>query len=253
MDRDVVLPAGYWLVVHETIDSTNAEAARLAQQGAADGTVIWARHQTAGRGRHGRRWQSPEGNLYCSLLLRPEAPPAKAAQLSLAAALALGDALDDLLPAASRPAFKWPNDVLIGGRKVAGILLESSGSHDGCLDWLVVGCGLNVRHFPEGTDHPATSLHAAGVANAVVGDLLAAFVHAFAGWRARWQRSGPGPLREGWLARAAHIGGEIAVRLPGDELRGRFAGLDAAGALLVDLPDGSRRTVSAGDVFFQRG
>ena len=251
MAGGVALPAGYRLVAHESIDSTNAEAARQARRGGPDGTVVWAGCQTAGRGRHGRCWESPEGNLYCSLLLRPEAPPGVAAQLTFVAALALGEALDGVLPAGSNLAFKWPNDVLLDGRKVAGILLESSGSRSGRLDWLVVGCGVNVAHFPKHVaGYPATSLCAAGATKPQISDLLAAFVRAFALWRARWQGEGLGPVRDAWLARAARIGGDVTVRLPGDELRGRFMGLDAGGALLLDLPDGSRRTVTAGDVFF---
>jgi BirA family biotin operon repressor/biotin-[acetyl-CoA-carboxylase] ligase len=251
MDSGVALPAGYRLAAHQTIDSTNAEAARLARDGAPDGTVVWAKRQTAGRGRHGRRWESPGGNLYCSLLLRPDALPAEAAQLTFVATLALGQALDGVRPAGSNLAFKWPNDVLLDGRKVAGILLESSGSRDGQVDWLVVGCGLNVRYFPQDVSgYPATSLCAAGVAAPEIGELLAAFVRAFALWRVRWQGEGLGPVRDAWLARAVRVGGDITVRLPGDDLRGRFMGLDASGALLLDLPDGSRRTVTAGDVFF---
>ncbi len=250
MVQDVTLPAGYRLVARDALDSTNEEAARRARDGAPDGTVVWARRQTAGRGRHGRHWESPDGNLYCSILLRPDVTPGEAAQLTFVAALALGRALDGILPADAKLTFKWPNDVLLGGRKVAGILLESSGSRDGRLDWLVVGCGLNVNHFPEHAAYPATSLRTVGSAVPAVAELLAAFVEAFALWRARWQADGLGPVRDAWLARAAQIGGDVSVRLPGDELRGRFAGLDAAGALLLDLPDGSRRTVNAGDVFF---
>lgn len=223
----------------------------MARDGAADGTVIWAQSQTAGRGRHGRGWESPQGNLYCSLLLRPEVPPAEAAQLSFVAALALAEALEPVLPDAANLAFKWPNDVLLDGRKVAGILLESSGSRNGRLDWLVIGCGLNVRHFPNNVAGlPATSLAAVGVVAAEPVDLLAGFTNAFARWRKCWEGAGSGPVRDAWLGRAAQIGDDIVVRLPGSELRGRFTGLDPSGALLLDLPDGSRRTVTAGDVFF---
>ena len=245
------LPAGYRLDVHDSLDSTNAEAGRQARAGAPDGTVIQARRQTAGRGRQGRVWESPEGNLYCSVILRPDVPPAAAAQLTFVTALALGEAIDDVRPTGTELAFKWPNDLLLDEHKLAGILLESSGSGNGRLDWLVIGCGLNIRHFPEtASGYPATSLHAAGAEDLEPGALLAAFLHAFAVWHARWQDEGLAPVREAWLSRAARIGGEITVRLPRDELRGRFTGLDETGALLLDLPDGSRRTVTAGDVFF---
>lgn len=251
MARYPALPRGYRVIEHDSLDSTSAEAERQARAGAADGTVIRARRQTAGRGRQGRQWHSPEGNLYFSLILRPDAPPTIAAQLTFVTVLALGEAIGSVLPAETDLAFKWPNDVLLDGRKVAGILLESSGSSAGRLDWLVVGCGLNVMHFPENLPgYRATSLTAAGAADPDPGTLLAAFLGAFAVWRARWQDEGLAPVRDAWLARAARIGAEITVRLPGDELHGRFTGLDETGALLLDLPDGSRRTVTAGDVFF---
>ena len=128
--------------------------------GALDGTVIWAKSQTAGRGRQGRQWQSPEGNLYCSIIVRPAVRAADAAQFSFVTALALGQALSGLLPDSVEMRYKWPNDLLLDARKVAGILLESSGGADGGLDWLVVGAGLNVEEFPRllPDGYPATSL-----------------------------------------------------------------------------------------------
>lgn len=245
------LPAGYRLVAHDALDSTSDEARRLAAAGEADGAVIWARRQTAGRGRQGRRWESPAGNLYCSLIVRPQCAPAVAAQLTFVAALALGDAVGAVLPASVDLRYKWPNDVLLDGAKVAGILLESAGATGTGLDWVVVGCGLNIAECPEtGTDYPVTSLRNAGVAGVAVEDMVLRFVAGFAVWRERWTAAGLGAVREAWLARAARVGEDIVVRLPGDELKGRFTGLDESGALLLDLADGSRRTVTAGDVFF---
>lgn len=245
------LPAGYRLAAFESVDSTNEQARLLAVDGALDGTVIWAKSQTAGRGRQGRQWQSPEGNLYCSIIVRPAVRAADAAQFSFVTALALGQALSGLLPDSVEMRYKWPNDLLLDARKVAGILLESSGGADGRLDWLVVGAGLNVRNFPDITDgYPATSLRDAGVSSVELQDLLARYVHGFAQWRERWQNEGLAALREAWLQRAARLGEDISVRMPGDRLRGRFSGLDESGALLLDLPDGTRRTISAGDVFF---
>lgn len=250
MER-LAVPAGYRLVARESVDSTNEEACRLARGGAAHGTVVWARRQMAGRGRRGRSWESPEGNLYCSLLLRPPCPAAQAAQLTFVAALALGAALDDMLPDSVEMRYKWPNDVLLDGRKVAGILLESAGAGGGAVDWLVVGIGVNVAHHPEVTDgYPATSLHAAGAPREEPEALLRRLVAQFAPWYERWQRDGIGPVRAAWLARAARIGETVEVRLPDRSLTGRFVGLDEGGALLLGLPDGTRTAVPAGDVFF---
>lgn len=245
------LPAGYRLATFESLDSTNEQARGLAMDGALDGTVIWAKSQTAGRGRQGREWQSPEGNLYCSIVVRPEVPAADAAQLSFVTALALGQAVSGLLPDGVEMRYKWPNDLLLDGRKAAGILLESSGGAAGGLDWLVIGAGLNVEECPDVTDgYPATSLREAGVRPVALDDILARYIGGFAHWRARWQNEGLAAIREAWLERAARLGEDITVRLPGDQLQGRFTGLDEGGALLLDLPDGSRRTITAGDVFF---
>lgn len=251
MAKPVSLPAGYRLATFESLDSTNEQARRFAADGAPDGTVIWARSQTAGRGRQGRQWQSPEGNLYCSLIIRPEVPAATAAQLSFVTALALGQAVSGLLPETVELRYKWPNDLLLDGGKAAGILLESSGGTSGDLDWLVIGAGLNVEDYPDVTDgYPATSLRKAGVGPVALVDLLASFVSAFAFWRMRWQSEGLPVVREAWLRRAARLGENITVRLPDRQLYGRFEGLDGGGALLLGLPDGSRRTITAGDVFF---
>jgi len=245
------LPAGYRLARFDSLDSTNEEARRLADKGAGDGYVVWARRQTAGRGRQGRSWQSPEGNLYFSIIVRPKMPARDAAQFSFVSALALGGALSGLLPETVELRYKWPNDLLLDGRKAAGILLESSGGIGGALDWLVIGVGLNVAECPAIKDgYPATSLRQAGAGDIEVEGLLMRFLAGFAEWRARWQNEGLAVVRAAWLERAARLGEEIIVRLPGAELKGRFEGLDESGALMLDMADGSRRKVSAGDVFF---
>lgn len=245
------MPAGYRLAAFESLDSTNERARELAMDGALDGTVVWAKSQTAGRGRQGRQWQSPEGNLYCSIIVRPDMPPADAAQFSFVTALAMGRGVSDLLPDGVEMRYKWPNDLLLNGKKAAGILLESSGATDGRMDWLVIGAGLNVAEFPDITDgYPATSLRALGVDSGLVADILGGFIAGFAHWRARWQNEGLSVIREAWLDRAARLGEDIIVRLPDGQLEGRFSGLDEGGGLLLDMNDGSRRTITAGDVFF---
>ena len=251
MDDPVSWPAGYRLAEFESLDSTNEQARRLAADGAPDGTVVWAKSQTAGRGRQGRQWQSPEGNLYCSIIIRPEMPAANAAQFSFVTALALGDGVSDLLPDGIEMRYKWPNDLLLNGRKAAGILLESSGAANGRLDWLVIGAGLNIETFPQiSGGYRTTSLRAVGARVLALPDILTRFIVAFAHWRARWQNEGLAVVRDAWLERAGRLGEDITVRLPGEELRGRFGGLDESGALLLELTDGSRRAITAGDVFF---
>ena len=242
------LPAFFRLEQFDELDSTNEEAKRRGASGAPAGTLIWARSQSAGRGRRGRRWASVPGNLYMSLLLRPERAAGASAQLGFAAALAVGEAVAPLLPASAGLAYKWPNDVLVGGRKISGILLESQAAGEGRLDWLVVGIGVNIASFPETSDYPATSLAAAGAAAISVRSLLEAVALRFLVWYERWLAEGFAPLRQAWLARAAGLGERIRVRLAEGESTGRFAGLDEEGALL--LGDGpAQRRIAAGDVF----
>ena len=225
------------LIAFEVIDSTNAEALRRLKAGAPDGTVVCARAQTAGRGRRGRAWVSPPGNLHMSIVVRG-VEGAAAGQLSYVSALAVGDAIG------GAAAFKWPNDILVNRKKVAGILIEADTTGNR-LSGLVVGIGVNNLHAPDGTEFPATSLAAEGLPPVEPEDIAARF----AAWRARWQKDGFSPIREAWLGRAAGLGGSIAARLPNTTLTGIFAGIDPAGALLLDGADGNRRTIAAAEVF----
>ncbi len=246
-------PEGFVVDERDRVGSTNDEACRLAAEGAADGTVVWARRQTAGRGRRGRRWESPVGNLYFSVIMRPRVDTATGAQVSFVAALAIADAVAGILPAGARIEQKWPNDVLVRGAKITGILLESSGGAGHSVDWIVVGCGVNVAQAPETAGLASTCLHREGAPDADVRDVLVLVLERLRFWRDTWIRDGFAPVREAWLARARGLGGPVTVRLPGRELQGRFAGMDGAGALLLDLPDGGRRQVTAGEVYFGEG
>ncbi|HSR70912.1 MAG TPA: biotin--[acetyl-CoA-carboxylase] ligase [Kiloniellales bacterium] len=245
------LPPAYRLVALERVTSTNEEALRLAAEGAEDGTLVWAREQTAGRGRQGRSWSSPPGDLYLSLVLRPECTPGEAAQLGFVAALAVGDAVGTVGPPLVEVTYKWPNDVLLNGRKGAGILLESRTGPDGALDHLVLGVGVNVRNFPREARFPATSM----VFEGAVPDLgpvpvLESFARHFLSWTNRWLDDGFAPIRRAWLNHAHGLGEAIEVDLTGETLRGTFRDLDERGALVLELADGTRRTVTAGDVYF---
>lgn len=217
--------------------STSDEARLLAREGAAHGTVVTAREQTAGRGRVGRSWASPEGNLYLSVLLRLGMAPARLPELSFVAGLAVADMADGFLPPDRRAALKWPNDVLVGGAKIAGILVEQAD------DATIVGIGVNVAHCPEGTAYPVTSLRAAMNAPPNVDETRTALLVALNTRLGTWLAHGFVPIRADWLARAHPLG----TRLRADTIEGAFAGLDPDGALLLDTTEGRRRIV-AGDV-----
>ena len=242
------LPPGYRLVAYDSIGSTNDEAKRLAREGAAEGTLLWALEQTAGRGRRGRVWVSPPGNLYASLILRPDCPASRAAQLGFVAALAIGGALGAICPGPGI-SYKWPNDVLINGRKIAGILLESEMIGHERPSFVVVGIGVNLTAAPQDTEFPATSILEEGCGTLSPEMMLEGYAEHFRSWRIRWQMEGFAPVRAAWLAAAATSRGEtIRVRLEAASLHGRFLDIDEEGALLLDAA-GERRRVTAGEVF----
>lgn len=246
----VTLPEGYRLTAFDEVDSTNDEARRRAANGEGPGLVVWARRQTRGRGRRGRTWVSPEGNLYVSVVLEPGCPLTQAAQISFVAALALGETISLLGGGQSSPAFKWPNDVLIGGRKVAGILLETLGGESVQGPCLIVGVGLNLTAYPREARFPATSLRAQGWPVIAPEGALETFIPCFDRWLGRWQQAGFAPLRGVWLDHAVALGQEIEITFAGRRLSGTFREIDAQGALVLDDPGGARHVICAGDLFF---
>jgi len=246
MNREATDLAGVRHVSYETLGSTNAEA--LARTRAGERGPLWvtARTQTAGRGRRGSAWVSEPGNLYATLLLTEPSPKDAAPQLSFVAALALHDAVAECAPQfGPMLTLKWPNDLLLGGRKLAGILIE--GESDPAFA-VAIGIGVNCTHHPDDTRYPATDLKAAG--GVVAPDRLAVALSAAMQRRlAQWQRGeGFAAIRADWLKRAAGLGRQIEVRLPEKDLSGVFEGLDEAGRLLLSGPTG-RMTVTAGEVF----
>jgi BirA family transcriptional regulator, biotin operon repressor / biotin---[acetyl-CoA-carboxylase] ligase len=242
--------AGFRLIAHNTLDSTNAEALRYAFAHPSETSPLWltAREQTAGRGRRGNSWISPPGNLYATLLMKDPASPKHAPELSFVAALAAHDAIADCAPALhTRLTLKWPNDLLCGGAKLAGILLEGHRLEASLA--LAIGIGVNCRHHPSRTAYPATDLAAAGF-EVSAGDLFTALSRAMMGRLDQW-RGGEGfsAVRSDWIGRAGGLGEEIKVRLPDRVLSGRFEDLDERGCLLLRVADGSVETIVAGDVF----
>ncbi len=236
----------------DEIDSTNLEARRRAEAGETGPLWITAGVQTAGRGRRGRSWETSRGNLAATLLVVTDKSPAEAAQLSFVAAFAIR-ALAERYTPASLLRFKWPNDVLIDGRKLSGILIESGRNAAGLL-WLAIGMGVNLAHAPQNVERPATSiadhLKAGVLAPPGPAEALGALSEAFVRYTALWMREGFQPLREEWLKGAAGIGQPCLARLDRETVEGVAEGMDSDGALLLRLPDRSLRRISAGDVFF---
>lgn len=232
----------------EEVDSTNAEARRLAIAGDPGPLWIAAKKQSAGRGRRGRVWTAPAGNLSATLLIRPARPAHQTAQLSFAAALAVSDMLAHYTQDHDLR-LKWPNDVLLDGGKVCGILLESETAPDGLTRWLAIGIGVNLAEFPPDTEHRATALGAVGLTPPAAMDALSGLAAAFAKWYEVWREDGFSALRAAWLARAYGLGSRIRVRLAGEETAGVFEDIDETGALVLGLANGQTRSIAAGEVY----
>ena len=208
---------------------------------------IAAREQTGGRGRSGRTWASPPGNLYASLLLTFTRPLMTIAQLAFVSGLATHDAIGTLAPGLPC-VLKWPNDILIDGAKIAGMLIESQTAPGNDAHNVVVGIGLNLAHHPVLGDRKATSLAAHNLLVEPV-RALQHLAEAFDAWRAMWaEGDGFSDIRRAWLDRAVDLGTELTVKAGQDVIAGRFRGLDADGAMLLELPSGHERRITFGDV-----
>ena len=246
MNREATDLAGVRHIAYETLGSTNAEALARARAGERGPLWITANTQSAGRGRRGSTWVSAPGNLYATLLLSEPSAPAQAPQLSFVAGLALWDALlcfgPMLFPIMI---LKWPNDLLIGGSKIAGILIEGESDPNFSV---AIGIGVNCTTHPEGTTFPATDLAYLGIR--VTPMRLLVILSAAMDVRLRQWRRGQdfAATRADWLEHAYGLGRDICARLPERELTGRFEGLDEAGGLLLKTASGVT-TVTAGEIF----
>ena len=254
---------GYRLEAHDSVGSTNALALQHAAAGDPGRLWVVAKRQESGRGRRGRAWATPEGNLAATLLLVTDRDLKTAATLGFVAGLALSDALDAVAPGVTfavapdggsghgttRFELKWPNDVLAGGAKLAGILLESA-LVAGDRAAIAVGIGVNVAAFPEGLPYPATSLRALG-AKVEAEDVFLALSDAWSANMGIWNGGrGLSAIRGRWLERAAGLGGEVAVRLEGKVVRGVFETIDEDCRFVIRDAEGGRMAIAAGDVHF---
>jgi BirA family transcriptional regulator, biotin operon repressor / biotin---[acetyl-CoA-carboxylase] ligase len=234
------------------LPSTNDRARELAEDGADHGEVVIAESQTAGRGRRGRTWSSPAGrNLYMSVILRPQLPPQRAPELTLVASLAACDACRQ---AGVDAGIKWPNDVLVGDRKVAGILTEMSAEAD-AVHWVVLGIGVNLNSsaadFPDDLRDSATSLAIERGQPVPRALFAAALLSTLEQWLDVHAADGFGPIREAWRTRSCTLGREVRVDADGAEVAGVAEDIDESGALLVRTASGLLRYV-AGDVRLAR-
>lgn len=248
----MAVTAGHALVAYDTIGSTNVEGLTLAREGCRP-TWIAARAQTAGRGRRGRSWTTGRGNLATSFATVLPTSEAVAATLGFVAGLALEQALREtapsLAPRDARPELKWPNDVIVDGAKLSGILLEAERIVAGRLA-IVVGIGVNVVSAPEGLPYPATSLHARGD-DVRAEDILRALSDAFVGWLDVWDEGrGLPAIRKAWLARAAGLGSPVAVDIGGRRIAGVFETMDDECRLVIRAADGASTAIAAGEVHF---
>ena len=237
---------GWRLQVHEVLPSTSDLCRSLAADGEAEGLAVLALRQTQGRGSRGRDWQSPAGNFYASMLLRPEERARDAGQWSLLAGVALADALAALLPHPAALRLKWPNDVLLGGAKLAGILVDSAAAPDGSLDWLVIGIGVNLAVAP-GVPGRTVAALADVVVPPAPQDFAVRLLAALDHWRQIKAQHGFAAIRDAWLARAPDIGTAMGFRAGERVLSGAFAGLGPDGTLLLQTTEGVR-AYSTGEV-----
>ncbi len=237
------------ILAFDELDSTNSEARRRAEAGEAGPFWITALRQTDGRGRRGRSWETGQGNLAATLLMLTDREPREAAQVSFIAALAVSDFARAYLPA-NRVKVKWPNDVMVDNRKLAGILVESGQWPGGGL-WLAIGTGINLLKAPEHAERPAITLSAATMTPPPEPRVaLEGLAAAFADWLEIWDAEGFTAIAAAWTERAQGIGQICSVRLPGETIEGIAEGLDDDGALRLRLADGALRRITAGDVFF---
>ncbi len=240
----------YHLLAFDVLDSTNEEAKRLAKAGGAHGAVIWAKKQTAGKGRLGRSWESQEGNLFASILLRPAVDINELAQLSFVASLAVVEAVADMCEAGHSLACKWPNDVLLDNKKLAGILLESfeceSSAGAETARWVVVGVGVNVDSYPANAQFPATCLTEAGVELVSAKIVLSRFVHHFIKFYNDWENKGFSTIRKSWL----NYAWGMKKKLTAGDISGTAENIDEAGRLIIKDKNGKKHTISAADIVY---
>lgn len=230
-----------WHVHHfDELSSTQDVARDKARSGAVEGTVIVAKHQTAGRGRNGNKWETLTGNLVTSFILRPTIELAQAAQYSFLIAISLNRALNEFLEEPHSILNKWPNDILVDGKKIAGILLEVEG------EALIIGIGVNIASAPV----DRVFLHQVARERVSSEDFLQVMLANIHAVLEEYERDGFDGMREEWLEHAANLHQTILAQLPNETFSGVFEGLDVDGALRLRLANGEIKVIHSGEIFF---
>ncbi len=244
------LPPHYELVRLARVDSVMQEAARRARDGAEEGTLIWAMEQGDARTRRGYRWYSPPGNLYCSLVLRPDFANDRCGQLAYVTALSAGSALAGLLSPMTGLRYRWPSDLLINDLKAGQIMLAASGAHSDPYEWLTVGVMINVEeHPPNPEPEEFNSVHASGAAEVTVAQVLEDFARYFLNWINRWAEDGFVPIARQWQIRANGIGEDLELHMGDQRLHGTFVEVDEQGKLVMTSPGQAERRISVNEYF----
>ena len=243
------LPGFINIIRKEITGSTNEDIALLAKQNAEAWTVVHALEQNSGRGRYGKTWDSQRGNLFMSLLLRPAVGPRRWGELSFLSAVAVATILSDYINS-QKIEVKWPNDILINGKKIAGILLEVLDFTDKSPS-VVVGIGINISKKPKKFEYPVTCIQDYKNEITSVDEVLTSLLHSFVHWFRIWENDGFGLIRTAWMQRAYKLDGTVKVEgKNGSSAKFKFKGIDAEGAMLLDDENGTRNLYRAGTVRF---
>lgn len=241
----------FHLLLLDEVDSTNSEAQRIALSDRSPSyLVITSKKQTNGRGRSGRTWESPHGNLYMSVIVPKTATLDEMSQLTFVSSLALENAISSLFHSEgmnTKIELKWPNDVMINDKKVAGILLESAGKN---MEYIVIGVGVNISKAPEIKDKPSTSLQAEGLTKLESTEMLNRFMSNFLKLYQTWLSEEFRGIREKWLKKARNIGKIISVDSGGTRISGKFMDIDFKGQLRVQVASGQIHSINTGEVVF---
>jgi BirA family biotin operon repressor/biotin-[acetyl-CoA-carboxylase] ligase len=233
---------------YPVVGSTNDEAKALLQKGAGEGTVVRATRQTAGRGRRGRRWISEPGNLYFSLILAPKCLLSHASQLSFVMAVAVGEAILSFLKSPEILSYKWPNDLLLDKKKVAGILIETDSEAGQLAERCVVGIGLNLTSIPDHPAYPVTALNDHAKSTLIPDVLFTELLEKIKNYYGVWNQEGFEPIREKWLRRAHSLGQDVTITVGDQKLSGCFKGLSQEGALLLEEENGDFHMLMSAEV-----